>query len=69
LPGWCSASQLKNSTEPAFLDTYANLLYKLGKKNEAIAWQQKAVDASSENERPGYQTTLDKMKKGEKTWN
>ncbi|OQP48136.1 hypothetical protein A4D02_05280 [Niastella koreensis] len=31
--------------------------------------QQKAVNASPENERPGYQSTLDKMKKGEKTWN
>lgn len=63
------SSQLKNTTEPAFLDTYANLLYKSGKKNEAIVWQQKAVDASPENERPGYQSTLDKMRKGEKTWN
>jgi hypothetical protein len=63
------SSPLKNTTEPAYLDTYANLLYKAGKKNEAIAWQQKAVEASPENERPGYQSTLDKMKKGEKTWN
>jgi thioredoxin-related protein len=63
------SSPLKNTTEPAFLDTYANLLYKSGKKDEAIVWQQKAVDASPENERPGYQSTLYKMKKGEKTWN
>ncbi|WP_205514047.1 thioredoxin family protein [Longitalea arenae] len=63
------SSQLKSSTEPAFLDTYANLLYKTGKIEEAMVWQQKAVDASRENERPAYQTTLDKMKKGQKTWN
>jgi thiol-disulfide isomerase/thioredoxin len=63
------SSQLKTTNEPAYLDTYANLLYKTGKKDEAIAWQQKAVDASPEKERPGYQSTLDKMKKGEKTWN
>lgn len=63
------SSQLKHTNEPAFLDTYANLLYKAGKKNEAIGWQQRAVDASPENERPGYQSTLEKMQKGEKTWN
>ena len=63
------SSQLKTSTEPAFLDTYANLLYKTGKKEEAIAMEQKALEASPENERSGFQSTIDKMKKGEKTWN
>ncbi|MBO9198649.1 MULTISPECIES: thioredoxin family protein [Niastella] len=62
------SSQLKHTTVPAYLDTYANLLYKLGKKDEAIAMEQKAVDASSDDERAGNQSTLDKMKKGEKTW-
>lgn len=51
--------------EPMFLDTYANLLYKLGKKNEAIAMQQKAVDLLPADEKGDYQTTLDKMKKGQ----
>jgi thioredoxin-related protein len=63
------SSQLKNSNEPAFLDTYANILYKLGKKEEAIALEQKALNATPENERTDVQATLDKMKKGEKTWN
>jgi predicted Zn-dependent protease len=63
------SSQLKNTNEAAYLDTYANLLYKTGKKNEAIAMQQKAVDASPENERSGYQATLAKMKNGIQTWN
>ncbi|WP_026350919.1 hypothetical protein [Dyadobacter beijingensis] len=30
---------------PAYMDTYAHLLYKLGRKNEAIEWQTKAVEA------------------------
>nr|WP_121270134.1 thioredoxin fold domain-containing protein [Pedobacter schmidteae] len=51
--------------EPAFLDTYANLLYKMGKKEEAIAMQQKAVNLVPANEKNQYQATLDKMKKGE----
>jgi thioredoxin-related protein len=53
------------SKEPAFLDTYANLLYKLGKKDEAIAMQQKAVDLVPAESKAQYQGTLDKMKKGE----
>lgn len=53
------------SKEPAFLDTYANLLYKLGKKDEAIAMQQKAVDLVPADGKAQYQATLDKMKKGE----
>ncbi|WP_345231618.1 thioredoxin family protein [Olivibacter ginsenosidimutans] len=53
---------------PAFLDTYANLLYKTGKTDEALVWQQKAVDLASEGEKTALRTTLEKMKKGEKTW-
>ncbi|MFC3200117.1 thioredoxin fold domain-containing protein [Parapedobacter deserti] len=53
---------------PAFMDTYANLLYKTGDTEQAIAWQQKAIDAVEGEEKANYQATLDKMKKGEKTW-
>lgn len=56
------------SKEPAFLDTYANLLYKMGKKEEAIAMQKKAIELVPAAEKANYQTTLDKMQKGEKTW-
>ncbi len=63
------SKQLKDAKEPAFLDTYANLLYKLGKKDAAIALEQKALDLSPTNDRSGVQSTIDKMKKGEKTWN
>jgi thiol-disulfide isomerase/thioredoxin len=53
---------------PMFMDTYANILYKMGKKDEAIAWEQKAINLVAEGEKPNYQQTIDKMKKGEKTW-
>ncbi|QDW25832.1 DUF255 domain-containing protein [Pedobacter sp. KBS0701] len=52
------------SKEPAYLDTYANLLYKLGKKDQAIAMQQKAVDLVTAENKTQYQVTLEKMKKG-----
>jgi hypothetical protein len=48
-------------------DTYANLLYKAGKKQEAISWEEKAVKGLPEDK--GLAETLDKMKKGEPTWN
>ena len=64
-----SKRSLKENNEPAFIDTYANLLYKLGKKDEAIIWEQKAFDLAPESDRKDIQETLDKMKAGEKTWN
>jgi thiol-disulfide isomerase/thioredoxin len=52
------------------LDTYANLLYKIGKQKEAIRWENKAVEIA-EKSRGGdseLKKTLEKMKKGEITW-
>lgn len=47
------------------IDTKANLLYKLGKKEEAITFEQKAASMSKDK---GIQATLLKMQKGEQTW-
>jgi thiol-disulfide isomerase/thioredoxin len=63
-----SKRSFKDKENPMFIDTYANLLYKMGKKEEAIQWQEKAVTLVSEAEKMEYQTTLDKMRRGEKTW-
>jgi len=56
-------------------DTYANLLYKIGKKDEAILWESKAVQLEEENATKGnrkpnsvFAETLEKMKKGIPTW-
>lgn len=61
--------------EPEDLDTYANLLYKLGRVQEAIEWEEKAVQADNHRSKkmnvdpqPVYEQTLQKMKKSEKTW-
>lgn len=61
-----SRKSFKDNNNPMFIDTYANILYKLGNKEEAIKWQEKAL-ALSNNDK-AIQETLDKMKKGEKTW-
>jgi len=63
-----SKRSFKDNNEPAFIDTYANILYKMGKKDDAITWEEKARDLSSGDDKKGFQDTIDKMKRGEKTW-
>jgi thioredoxin-related protein len=58
---------------PLYLDTYANLLYKVGETQEAIKWQELAVTKSKElkigqGDIDDIQGNLEKMKKGEPTW-
>ncbi|WP_367210986.1 thioredoxin fold domain-containing protein [Sphingobacterium sp. R2] len=64
---WSKKSIIEDPSS-AFLDTYSNLLYKKGEKEKAIKWQNKAVEMASEDDRPIYQETLEKMMKGIKTW-
>jgi hypothetical protein len=63
-----SKESFKDNRDPNFLDTYANLLYKLGKKDDAIAWEQQAADLVPTGEKKSYLDTIDKMKSGQKTW-
>jgi len=48
----------------SYLDTYANLLYKTGRKKEAIVWEEKAMLLGGRIA-DECKMTLDKMKKGE----
>jgi hypothetical protein len=50
------------------VDTYANILYKLGKKDDAIAMETKAMSLAGDPDKASFQEAIDKMKKGEKTW-
>lgn len=61
-----SKSTLTKLQDQFSMDTYANLLYKLGNKEEAIQWEEHASQAAPDDKI--YKDTLDKMKKGEKTW-
>ncbi|KAA0992393.1 thioredoxin family protein [Dyadobacter aurulentus] len=51
---------------PSYVDTYAHLLYKLGRKNEAIEWQTKALERQKRTGQPhgAMETALIKMKAG-----
>jgi thioredoxin-related protein len=61
---WSKASLASN--DPNNMDTYANLLHKLGRTLEAIVWEQKGMALASDKE--SFQKNIAKMKKGEKTW-
>lgn len=49
-----------------WMDTYANILYKLGRKAQAIRWEQ--VSAKLDPNDEGIQANLNKMKNDEPTW-
>jgi thioredoxin-related protein len=58
---------------PLYIDTYANLLYKVGETQEALKWQELAVTKSRELELgksdiKDIHENFEKMKKGEPTW-
>ena len=63
-----SKRSIEQDENPMYIDTYANLLYKLGQKNEAIKQEEKAISLLKEEDKKSYIETLEKMKKGEKTW-
>lgn len=58
---------------PLYIDTYANLLYKVGETTEAIKWQELAATKSRElgigkSDIKLLAENLEKMKKGDPTW-
>lgn len=51
------------------MDTYANLLYKAGRKPEAIEWQEKAINAEkSESRQKAFNKVLGQMKQNAYTY-
>jgi hypothetical protein len=68
-----SVDREKDSASCDILDTYANLLFKVGQTDEAIIWEKKAVEAAikkpvSAGELQAFRATLDKMCRREPTW-
>lgn len=52
--------------QPNWMDTYANILYKLGDKDRAMQWESIALKLEPENK--DMQLVMKKMKAGEPTW-
>ncbi len=67
---WMKAATTEKELSSAYLDTYANLLYKIGKKEEAIKVETQALDIAKAagEDTTEYQNVLIKMNKGENTW-
>lgn len=70
---WVEKALSQWPNEVDMLDTYANLLYKLGNKKEAIEFEEKAVMAAEKSpyykrKIPGFKAVIEKMKKGEPTY-
>jgi len=50
------------------MDTYANLLYKAGRKQEAIQWEEKAMNSSHGDLAASFKAVIEQMKNGEPTY-
>lgn len=59
------ANKASEEKEPGVLDTLARVMFMQGKKEEAIALQQKAVGLAEGDGKTQLQNTLDSYKKGE----
>jgi len=60
----------ESEIDPGYMDTYANILYKMGKNKEAIEWEKKAqaIAIKQGASIDWGQDVIDKITKGEKTW-
>jgi thiol-disulfide isomerase/thioredoxin len=59
------ANEASNGKDPGVLDTMARVSFLQGKKDEAIQFEQKAVDLAEDNQKAPLQKSLDSYKKGE----
>jgi Highly conserved protein containing a thioredoxin domain len=65
---WSKRSLELTPKNAGWMDTYANILYRLGQKEEAIAKEEEALSIIDKKDASGYEETIRKMKAGEKTW-
>lgn len=68
---WMAKVIEKRPTSDVLLDTYANLLHKLGRTEDGIRWEEKAlsvVNPSDKGQKETYRSVIAQMKKGEPTY-
>ena len=68
---WSKRSRELSPDNSGYLDTYANLLYKLGRKEEAITCEKEALAYDAKAKKEPNSTMVDVLRKmiaGEKTW-
>lgn len=70
---WLDELGIHKTNEPALFDTYANLLYKIGRTSEAIKYQEKALELAVASDyykgySEGFKKTIWQMKRSEPTY-
>ncbi|MBB5437282.1 thioredoxin-related protein [Pedobacter sp. AK017] len=69
---WMDKIIQKFPQDPAYIDTYANLLYKAGEKEKAISWEEKAlaiaIEKKWQKDIDQYTDVVNKMRNGQSTW-
>lgn len=63
---WSEIALKQNETDISSLATYANILYVLGRNEEAVKYMQKVVLLAEESDREYMEELLDMMKSGQK---
>ncbi|THU34738.1 DUF255 domain-containing protein [Niastella caeni] len=63
---WMESLNMSTTNQAGWLDTYANLLYKAGRVEEALKWEEKALRMAPTDK--DIEEAFAKMKKGKKTW-
>jgi thioredoxin-related protein len=63
---WMEALLKSRPNDPAFIDTYANLLYKSGRAKLALVWEEKALKLRPSDS--DISINYNRMKRGEPTW-
>ncbi|MBO9570670.1 MAG: DUF255 domain-containing protein [Chitinophagaceae bacterium] len=69
---WMNELVKRTPQDAAHIDTYANLLYKLGDKEKAMLWEKKALALATEKQWPSeveqFNEALMKMRNNQPTW-
>lgn len=69
---WMEGVVKRSPDAPGYIDTYANLLYKAGRKQEALNWEEKALEMALKkqdiNDINEFRKNIEKMKCGKPTW-
>lgn len=69
---WMEGVIRRNPNDANNIDTYSNLLYKIGRKDDAIHWQEKALKLARSLNQTWFiapiEKNLQKMKEGMPTW-
>lgn len=68
---WQERAIQHRPNEHALIDTYASLLYKMGQTDDALHWEEKALNITTpenEDQKKIYRNVIEKIRKGEPTY-